>query len=211
MVRKRQFNYTTKDGQAIKAGLNAKYDQITNVLEGLNVRKDELAKRAEMRFVVDDVAKGLYEEIDKQFKKSPVEPVTMLTVTSVNQVIADTKEIAISDPYIQRITAFEPAGDNPETRDVALTLNQLLKGLERMTSSFKGQMEKLKTQIRESELLNEVLEQIVKFDLELEINDLDNGEEFSDWFLDEDGQGYNYFDYEKLCQTDFVKYFGNVE
>lgn len=214
MVRKRQFNYNTKEGQQIKAGLTERYDQITNVLESLRAKISEIKRRGEFRSLVEDVAEGLYQEIDKQFKKTPFEPVTTLTVDNVNQVILDTKEIAFDDVYVQRINAFEPAGDNPETRDVAMALTQVQKGLQRVTSKIDQEKEKHGDRIREAEMLNEVLEQIVEFDLELDCTDVNDGKEFIKWFLtdeeaDEDEDGY--FDYRKLCMTNFIKYFADDE
>jgi hypothetical protein len=79
---------------------------------------------------------GLYEELDKIYKKAPEEQISGLTVENVNQLIKDTKEITQGDPYIDRIKEFVPAGDNPEYRDVIMVLRQLRQGLDRFKRSY---------------------------------------------------------------------------
>lgn len=74
---------------------------------------------------------GLYEELDKIYKKAPAEQISDLTVENVNQLIKDTKGIIEDDPYINRVKEFVPAGDNPEYRDVIVVLRQLRQGLDR--------------------------------------------------------------------------------
>jgi hypothetical protein len=74
---------------------------------------------------------GLYEELDKIYKKAPEEQISSLTVENVNALIKDTKEIINEDPYIDRVKEFVPAGDNPEYRDVIMVLRQLKQGLKR--------------------------------------------------------------------------------
>ncbi len=79
---------------------------------------------------------GLYKEIDKLYRKAADEQVSTLTVENVNVLIKDTKEIITGDPYIDRIKAFVPAGDNPEYRDVIIILRQLRQGLDRFKKSY---------------------------------------------------------------------------
>lgn len=79
---------------------------------------------------------GLYIEIDKLYRKAAAEQVSTLTVENVNVLIKDTKEIITADPYIDRIKAFVPAGDNPEYRDVIIILRQLRQGLDRIKTSY---------------------------------------------------------------------------
>jgi len=52
---------------------------------------------------------GLYEELDKIYKKAPEEQISNLTVENVNTLIKDTKEIIDEDPYINRVKEFVPA------------------------------------------------------------------------------------------------------
>ncbi len=67
----------------------------------------------------------LYNEIDKLNKKAPKEQVSNYTLLKVNEHIARVKSFLPSDPYLSEIHLFEPAGDNPEYRDVSLALAQI--------------------------------------------------------------------------------------
>lgn len=79
---------------------------------------------------------GLYQELDKIYKKAPAEPISDLTVENVNNLIRDTKEVIQGDPYLDRIKEFVPAGDNPEYRDVIIVLRQLRQSMDRFKKSY---------------------------------------------------------------------------
>lgn len=96
---------------------------------------------------------GLYEELDKIYKKAPEEPISDLTVENINQLIKDTKDIIIDDPYIERIKSFVPAGDNPEYRDAIIILKQLRKGLDRFKKGYMPRYENYDDLIKELKVL----------------------------------------------------------
>jgi hypothetical protein len=79
---------------------------------------------------------GLYEELDKIYKKAPEEQISSLTVENINQLIKDTKDIIRDDQYITHIKPFVPAGDNPEYRDAIIILKQLRQGLDRFKKGY---------------------------------------------------------------------------
>ena len=96
---------------------------------------------------------GLYEELDKIYKKAPAEQISDLTVENVNQLIKDTKGIIEDDPYIDRVKEFVPAGDNPEYRDVIVVLRQLRQGLDRFQRGHLYPLEHLDDLVSELEIL----------------------------------------------------------
>lgn len=68
---------------------------------------------------------SLYNEIDKLNKKAPKEQLSSYTLSKVNDHISHVKSLLPDDPYLSKIHQFEPAGDNPEYRDVAVALAEL--------------------------------------------------------------------------------------
>lgn len=81
--------------------------------------------------LVHSEALGLYDEMDKLCKKAPSEMATALQVNVVNRFIERAKQLLQGDPIIDDVTAFVPAGDNPEYRDVLTVLRQITQGLQR--------------------------------------------------------------------------------
>jgi hypothetical protein len=108
----------------------------------LERRKQQIKTRIKWEQISSELH-GLYEEIDKIYKKAPEEPISDLTVENVNNLIKDTKEIIKDDPYIDRVKEFVPAGDNPEYRDVIIVLRQLRQGLNRFKQIYFSQHEDL--------------------------------------------------------------------
>jgi hypothetical protein len=115
------------------------------------VRKEGIKIRIKWEQISSEL-NGLYEELDKIYKKAPEEQISELTVENVNQLIKDSKEIITEDPYIERIKQFVPAGDNPEYRDAIIVLKQLRQGLDRFKQSYFTRHDEL------SKLINELTE-----------------------------------------------------
>lgn len=115
-------------------------------------RKQEIKTKIKWNQISSELD-GLYEELDKIYKKAPQEQISDLTVENVNQLIRDTKEIIEEDPYVERIKEFIPAGDNPEYRDTIVVLKQLRKGLDRFKQSYMGYHEDLEDLITKLEEL----------------------------------------------------------
>lgn len=202
MSRKRSISYKSKEGQRIKEKREEKFKQLQEIYEHLTLKKDKISEKIKLLPLLEDVCNGLYEETDKLFKKSAVEDVTDLTVIKVNEVIKDTKELVDTDIYIQRINHFEPAGDNPEVRDIVLVLNQLLKGLKRFEPELENSLLKIQRKKLEVSVLSDYLEVFLEEDEELDIEETDFGAEFPSWFDDAD-----YFNFDKLDNTDLHNYF----
>ncbi len=78
------------------------------------------------------VALGLYDEVDKLVKKSPVDLITPLVLEQVNGVIVEAKELGKQDSHMQKLVPFVAAGDNPEQRDVLVILRLVKQGMERL-------------------------------------------------------------------------------
>jgi hypothetical protein len=108
----------------------------------LDKRRQEIKTRIRWEQTSSEL-NGLYQEIDKIYKKAPEEPISDLTVENVNNLIKDTKEIVKDDPYIDRVKEFVPAGDNPEYRDVIIVLRQLTQGLDRFKKIYFSHYENL--------------------------------------------------------------------
>lgn len=81
--------------------------------------------------MLESEAKGLYDEMDKLAKKTPVETVTDLQLKAINNLITKAKELLSNDIIIADVTIFVAAGDNPQYRDVVTVLRQVIQGLNR--------------------------------------------------------------------------------
>ena len=81
--------------------------------------------------MLESEATGLYGEMDKLAKKTPVETVTDLQLGAINNLITKSKELLSEDIIIAEVTIFVPAGDNPQYRDVVTVLRQVMQGLKR--------------------------------------------------------------------------------
>ena len=223
MARKRTISYKTKEGKQLKELRQFKFTQIEQIIDYFEKKQSELNEKEKFAKILEDVAKGLYEENDKLFKKSPVETITPLTLEQVNEVIKDTKNIADTDIYVQKLVPFVPAGDNPEVRDVVSVLNQILRGLSRFKDNIKPFQADFVSKLEEANLIYQCLEEFLENDLELNSEDTILASKFSSWFddyaeeeeEDEDGEvdvyEYHYFNFSKLDKLDIFKQFDYVE
>ncbi len=80
------------------------------------------------------MAANLYTEVGKVAAKRPESGISELTLLRTNVAITSVKELLRdeSDPFIDQIGLFVPAGDLPEYRDAGLVLSELTAALERM-------------------------------------------------------------------------------
>jgi len=83
---------------------------------------------------------GIYDEISKLSIKWPTQPASNLTVTKANRAINTMRELVAddNDEYIDELQPFEPAGDNPEARDVTMMLRQVKDALSRMSQRHRS-------------------------------------------------------------------------
>ncbi len=111
---------------------------------------DSRHNQRDQLILLDSVSHGLYDEIDKLAKKAPAEPVTDLALEQINDVIRGTKQLIEADPYIQRLTEFVPAGDNPQHRDAVIVLRQIRQGLERFGKQLTSLIDLLSFRLRDA-------------------------------------------------------------
>jgi hypothetical protein len=137
-------------------------NEISTILVALKAKIERQRKdRADQLKVLESVSHGLYEEVDKLAKKSPVDQVTDLMLEQVNEVIRDTKALIMDDPYVQRQKEFVPAGENPENRDVLLVLRLLRQGLVRFKSTMSDLEQQENQFMGEARTIREALEMYV--------------------------------------------------
>ena len=79
---------------------------------------------------------ALYTEFDKFSKKSPKDRITDLALSAVNDLIADAKRVLAGDRYVDRVSKFVAAGENPTNGDVLLILATLRSGLDRFQDEW---------------------------------------------------------------------------
>jgi vacuolar-type H+-ATPase subunit H len=163
MSRKRTVNYQSKEGKQIKELREQKYEQIVEISDYFKKRYDELIEKEKMFKILDSVSEGLYHEIDKLSKKSPIEPVTNLIVDEVNEIIKGIKEIIETDPFIKRLKLFVAAGDNPETRDVLIILKNVRQGIDRYKPELKSLKGKLTAKRHEARLISRMVLLLFRF------------------------------------------------
>lgn len=190
-------------------------NQIELVIQKLETQLKENRKKQKQLALLTSVSTGLYDEIDKLSKKAPAEPITDLVLEHVNDVIKETKELVLEDPYIQKLNPWVPAGDNPQHRDVVVVLKQLLLGLKRFSTTVTPERDSINFRLDPAKtvcaslkffLLNKSVPD--KSDITgLGINPS------AGWFTNNIGNyGQNpCFDFARLDKTDITNYFLNFE
>lgn len=108
--------------------------------------------------LVESVTNSLYDELDKLSKKSPSHQLSDLALSQVNRALKDVKELLKGDRYVDEITEFVPAGDNPEHRDAVLILGQAKAGIKRGKPSLEKREKAIRDLIPEARTLRSVLE-----------------------------------------------------
>jgi DNA repair exonuclease SbcCD ATPase subunit len=86
--------------------------------------------------LLKSVLDGLYDEVDKLFKKAPADEITELALKRINDFIKRAKQLLKGDPFVDSIDPFVPAGENPEHRDVLLILREIRQGMERRGEEY---------------------------------------------------------------------------
>lgn len=74
---------------------------------------------------------SLYSEFDKLTKKAPAARLTSLALQTINSLIGDSKRLLSGDRYVDRVSEFVSAGENPVNSDVLLVLASLVSALDR--------------------------------------------------------------------------------
>lgn len=96
----------------------------------LEARKNTEDFKIEWQLIASE-AEGIYIEADKLAKKFPATKITQLELDTINYIVDGIKNLLEGDRFIDRLNKFEPAGDNPEYREVVLVLRQIIQGLNR--------------------------------------------------------------------------------
>jgi hypothetical protein len=159
--------------------------------------------------LLESVSLGLYDEIDKLAKKAPAEPVTDLVLTQMNEVIRETKELVVDDPYVQRLQEFVAAGDNPQHRDAVVVLRQVRQGLERFHKKLDPLTTKLRNNLREAQAIEKVLQLYLDGYDSILIEELESYGSHISGSLTK-----NYpkeFDFEKLDRITIATYFSDID
>jgi hypothetical protein len=81
---------------------------------------------------------GIYIEIDKLSKKSPAARVSDLELAGINDLVNLVKQLLQSDPFIDKLKPFVPAGENPEYREGLIVLRQMIQGMNRYAPQYKA-------------------------------------------------------------------------
>lgn len=100
-------------------------------LEAREALKRQEAEQATTYEVLRTVQDALYAEIDKLNKKASKENCSEYTLRKVNEHIATARQFLAVDAYVNGLTEFVAAGDNPEYRDIALVLAEVDAALKR--------------------------------------------------------------------------------
>ena len=109
----------------------AQLEQIKEIVTRLEQEVKQITASKKQLALLDSVSKGLYDEVDKLSKKVPAETVTELVLNHMNDIIKEVKELISDDIYVQRLSVFVPAGDNPQHRDAVVVLRQIRQALGR--------------------------------------------------------------------------------
>ncbi len=102
---------------------------------------DYLTKTKERHAQLASVVDALSTEADKFSLKYPTMPVSKLTLERTNKAILAVKGLLKDegDDFVDDIAEFIPAGDDPEYRDVALTLRELKAALGRFQWKYRNE------------------------------------------------------------------------
>ncbi len=149
-----------------KTELQASLQVLATKVAEINDERVKTKKSISSLELVESVVESLYAELDKLSKKSPSHPLSNLALSQVNQAIKDSKELLEGDPYVDRITEFVAAGDNPEHRDGVLILGQIISGISRGKPRLKGRGETLFKLSNEADALEELISTFVNGDEE---------------------------------------------
>ena len=153
--------------------------------------------------ILQSVAFGLYEELDKLAKKAPADQVTDLVLEQTNDVIREAKELLPEDQYVQRYKEFVAAGDNPEHRDVVVVLRQIRQGLSRFTEGVGTRRSWLDTVMEDAKGVRSAAQLYIEGESNLSRADLSEyeGTVMGQWFQD------NIFSFERLDKTNIEAYY----
>lgn len=157
MATQKSVSKRTGDDATKRLRLNQS-NQIATIISALQAKLAEMTNNQRKQLaLLESVSLGLYEEVDKLSKKAPAELVTDLVLSQTNDVIRETKQLVADDSYIQRISEFVAAGDNPQHRDVVVVLRQIRQGLARFKENLSTQTTNIQSRLKEAQLISVAL------------------------------------------------------
>jgi hypothetical protein len=167
--------------------------------QGLEESQRDIRTKLRRREALSSHLKGFYEEIDKLAQRK-VREATDLAVAQVNEIVRDAKEIVDGDPYLDRVTEFATADDNPVYPDVLLVARTVQQSLRRSAKRLEEQDKRVAKLLRECRTIAAALE-LVGEDGELpskqEVERSLGGRVVESWFY-EDSDGEQYFRLDRL-------------
>ncbi len=186
---------------------DSQLSQIEEAIQTLEAYSSDLKQRDQTLDLLQSVSAGLYEEIDKLAKKSPVDQISSLVLGQVNDVIRESKELAADDPFMKRYAEFVAAGDNPEHRDVVVVLRQIRQGLDRFAEALPSTREQADELLSDAYGIQMALQIFQEGDEEVTLSHLEaNDVSISDHW--KTGSYGNFvFDFDVLDRTDILNYF----
>lgn len=184
-----------------------KLDEIRQAKHLLQSQLTGITTEASELSALQSVALGLYEELDKLTKKSPVEAVTDFVLAQLNDVIRETRRLVRDDPYVQKLKEVVAAGDNPEQRDALVMLRQARQGLERHQRRIEPEIKILRARVNEVELLETAVEVFLMNGSSIKKDDFERfsaGYSHPEWFH----SGFPYeFNFDRLDSADILAFF----
>jgi hypothetical protein len=145
---------------------------------------------------------GFYEEIDKLAKGKALFAATDLAVQQVNDIIKDAKGIIDTDPHLNRVKEFVPAGDNPVYPDILLVTRAIQQCLKRCATDIEDREKESAKSLRAGRTVLAGLKcwietghQPTKVDVETTMG----SKPLESWFFESD-DGESYMDVDRLVK-----------
>lgn len=183
-----------------------KLEQIRKAKEATQSALEILTTESSGLAALQSVSLGLYEELDKLTKKAPAEAVTDFVLSQLNDVVSETKKLAVSDAYVQKLHEVVAAGDNPEQRDALVILRQARQGLERHKAQIDPKISILRTRLGETSLLENAVQTFLADGSAIKKDDdiFSGRHYYPDWFY----SGFPYeFNFQRLDSMDILAHF----
>lgn len=189
--------------KALQTLRNKQIGDLDTAIQSLSAKMRALREKESGVRVLQSVAFGLYEELDKLAKKAPADQVTDMVLEQTNDVIREAKELLSDDLHVQRYKEFVAAGDNPEHRDVVVVLRQIRQGLSRFTEGVESRRTWIETVTQDAKgvragamLSRDGQSNLTRADLSAY-----EGSVMSQWFQD------GLFDFDRLDRTNLGSYY----
>ena len=200
---------TSSNPSDIKKIRKDQLEQVKSIISMLEEQlKEATGHHKKQLKLLNSVSQGLYEEIDKLSKKAPADGVTDLVLEQMNEVIKDTKELVEDDRYVQRLSEFVAAGDNPEHRDAVVVMKQVRQGLKRFQDRLFPLVDQLRHHQETARGIEMALQLYVDGQTSVTKDELAayNRKVPDAWLMREMGLG-TIFDFSKLDKVDLANLF----